>query len=643
MPTARFDVAAVTGPDGQIYSIGGEVAVTFSINTVEAYSPSRNSWSTVASIPTARSALGTAMGTDGRIYAIGGLGPTGLVNTVESYNPSTNSWSTEPNMPTIRNELAAATGTDGRIYAIGGGSVSSPLNTVEAFTYSNPVPSKVSSTALGSSSNPSAHGQLATFTATVTPAQGGGTPTGTVSFSDGNTALGTFQLDAGGQARFSTSILDLGDHAVTAAYSGDSVFAASTSTALTQTVNGAVQIWKGGVLGNQTSWSNPANWAAGVVPGARDSVLFTGGVANVTTVVDPAFGGVVTGLTIDASWNGTITVNRSLTISSGLSLASGSWRGDGAVTIAGFSQWTGGGITLGAGGLTNNGILTLAALTSMNLAGRGTLLNLGTINQTANVLFALGDSSGSTTLDNQGTYNFLGDASIDGSTAGGGVFINESIFAKTAGTGVSMVNALFDNRGSVKVRSGTLSLPAVAQILGSTLTGGTWNVVDPATLVLNSGEPLTANNGNVTLDGPNAVFTNLNSLAANGGSLALLNGRAFSTVTDFSNAGTLTIGVSSIFTVGGNYSQNPTATLEIQLAGPSSTGQFGQLVVTGTANLGGRLTVTLLNSYVPQSGDSFTILTFASRGNPPSDFANAPGAFSLMYDDGKGTLTLLAP
>ena len=62
-----------------------------------------------------------------------------------------------------------------------------------------------------------------------------------------------------------------------------------------------------------------------------------------------------------------------------------------------------------------------------------------------------------------------------------------------------------------------------------------------------------------------------------------------------------------------------------------------------TANLGGRLTVTLLNNYVPQSGDSFTLLTFASRGNPPSDFANAPGAFSLMYDDGKGTLTLLVP
>src|SRR5207245_2778218 len=145
-----------------------------------------------------------------------------------------------------------------------------------------------------------------------------------------------------------------GDHAITAAYSGDSVFAASTSTALTQTVNGAVQVWKGGALGNPMSWSNPANWVAGVVPGARDSVLFTNGAISSAAVVDPAFSGAVTALSVDASWNGTITVNRALTISSGLSLASGNLRGDGVVTIAGSSQWTGGTVNLGLGGLTNN-------------------------------------------------------------------------------------------------------------------------------------------------------------------------------------------------------------------------------------------------------------------------------------------------
>jgi hypothetical protein len=234
----------------------------------------------------------------------------------------------------------------------------------------------------------------------------------------------------------------------------------------------------------------------------------------------------------------------------------------------------------------------------------------------------------------------VGDGSVNGGNPSGGVFVNEGIFAKTGGTGVSTVNAPFDNRGGVKARSGTLSLPSVAQILGSTLTGGTWNVSDAATLVLNGGTPLTANNGNVALDGPNAVFTNLTNLAANSGSLSLLNGSAFSTVADFSNTGTLTIGASSVFTVSGNYSQDPKAILVIQVGGPSSLLQFGQLLVTGTATLGGTLTVTLLNNYVPQSNDSFTILAFASRGNAPTNFANAPPGFNLIYDDGKGTLTL---
>ena len=59
-----------------------------------------------------------------------------------------------------------------------------------------------------------------------------------------------------------------------------------------------------------------------------------------------------------------------------------------------------------------------------------------------------------------------------------------------------------------------------------------------------------------------------------------------------------------------------------------------------TAALGGTLTITSINNYVPQSGDSFTILTFAARAK--TDFANAPAAFALSYDDGMGTLTLIA-
>jgi hypothetical protein len=71
------------------------------------------------------------------------------------------------------------------------------------------------------------------FTATVTSSAG--TPTGTVTFKDGATVIGTATLSAGAGA-FTTSSLVLGTHTITATYGGTAGFAASTSPALTQTV-----------------------------------------------------------------------------------------------------------------------------------------------------------------------------------------------------------------------------------------------------------------------------------------------------------------------------------------------------------------------------------------------------------------------
>jgi hypothetical protein len=53
------------------------------------YTPSTNSWATVASLTTARYGLAAAMGGDGRIYAIGGDGTHAgsRTATVEAYTP----------------------------------------------------------------------------------------------------------------------------------------------------------------------------------------------------------------------------------------------------------------------------------------------------------------------------------------------------------------------------------------------------------------------------------------------------------------------------------------------------------------------------------------------------------------------------
>lgn len=90
-------------------------------------------------------------------------------------------------------------------------------------------------TTVSSSQNPSAAGETVTFTATV--ASGGGTPTGTVTFKNGATVLGTGTLDGSGQATLATSTLGFGVHSITAEYGGDASFSSSTSPALTQSVN----------------------------------------------------------------------------------------------------------------------------------------------------------------------------------------------------------------------------------------------------------------------------------------------------------------------------------------------------------------------------------------------------------------------
>ena len=93
-------------------------------------------------------------------------------------------------------------------------------------------------TVLSASPNPASAGQSVTFTATVSPTPTG-TSTGTVSFYDGATLLGTVTLNSGGVATLSTSSLMSGANSITAAYSGNATFAASTSSVLTETVAGS--------------------------------------------------------------------------------------------------------------------------------------------------------------------------------------------------------------------------------------------------------------------------------------------------------------------------------------------------------------------------------------------------------------------
>ncbi len=90
-------------------------------------------------------------------------------------------------------------------------------------------------TTLTSSVNPSLQGKPVTFTATVSPQSGSGTPTGTVTFQNGTTVLATRALSAG-TARYAPATLPPGSNSITAVYGGSSTFSGSTSAPLNQFV-----------------------------------------------------------------------------------------------------------------------------------------------------------------------------------------------------------------------------------------------------------------------------------------------------------------------------------------------------------------------------------------------------------------------
>jgi hypothetical protein len=96
-------------------------------------------------------------------------------------------------------------------------------------------------TGVSSSLNPSQSGQSVTFTAQVdTVAPGGGTPTGTVQFSDNGTDFGAPQtLDGTGKASVSTSSLTIGSHTITATYTPANGNYTGSSGSVSQTVERA--------------------------------------------------------------------------------------------------------------------------------------------------------------------------------------------------------------------------------------------------------------------------------------------------------------------------------------------------------------------------------------------------------------------
>ncbi|WP_162942382.1 beta strand repeat-containing protein [Desertimonas flava] len=147
-------------------------------------------------------------------------------------------------------------------------------------------------TDLTSSLNPSTFGQAVTFTATVT-SDGSPVTSGSVTFTDGASTLGTVAVDGAGQATLTTSTLTVGSHPITAAYGATAAFEAS-SDSLSQVVNLAPTSTSLTSSVNPTTFGQSVTFTATVTSGGSPvttgSVTFSDGASTLATVPVDASG-----------------------------------------------------------------------------------------------------------------------------------------------------------------------------------------------------------------------------------------------------------------------------------------------------------------------------------------------------------------
>ncbi|WP_263864075.1 Kelch repeat-containing protein [Candidatus Frankia nodulisporulans] len=129
-PPSALDAPIVVAlSDGRILAAGGTIDGTSAprvVSTTYVYTPGTDggsgSWAQVAGLPTPVTRAAGATGPDGRVYVVGGRGSDNAVtDTVQIYSPDRDSWdSGTPGEASDRADAAATTGGDGHIYVLGG-------------------------------------------------------------------------------------------------------------------------------------------------------------------------------------------------------------------------------------------------------------------------------------------------------------------------------------------------------------------------------------------------------------------------------------------------------------------------------------------------------------------------------------------
>jgi hypothetical protein len=227
-PLTSTVILTVTNKEGAFAQVTAIVTVnpaaasiTVAANAAATYSPAAQNMTLTATVTGGQGALNA-----GSVTFTVLAGPTVIGSPVVG--------TVANGAATVNYVLPAGTGAGNYTVQAAYGDVSGTLAPSSDHTHTLIVNKAATVTQLVVSSGNIAPGQSLTVTAHIVgPAKT--VPSGSVLFSDGATLLTTVTVNAGA-ASFSTSSLALGAHSLTAVYSGDANFLASSSAAATVTV-----------------------------------------------------------------------------------------------------------------------------------------------------------------------------------------------------------------------------------------------------------------------------------------------------------------------------------------------------------------------------------------------------------------------
>jgi len=373
---------------------------------------------------------------------------------------------------------------------------------------------------------------------------------------------------------------------------------------ITGTANTAV--YNTGAIGTLSNSGSIAGHTHGV-----SNTIYSGTIGSIGTLTN-ASGGTISGSTKSGIYNtGTIgTLSNSGSIGGAVDGINNSSTSSSIGTLINNS----GGIITGTSGygvknsgtvtaLTNSSNGTISSVVGvMNGSGSNSSANIGTLTNNGTI------SSTSAGIENYGTIGSLS----NGGTVG--TINNHKIIGKTVAIGL-------DSSGSVGslVNSGTISGTSKAINISAGSFGPITNSGTIAGSIANaSGNDLTINGGSGATYGTLTGYPASSTGSIANGASKLIFGSGNILLNDDITAGSVSITganveVDSHRAVNGNFTQGSSATLRI---GVTSTSNYGQLTISGTASIasGSHVTLVGLSGFTFAVGQTYTIVHAVGGG-----------------------------